>query len=339
MSIVTPCRNEAAFVQNCLDSILASDYPKDSLEIVVVDGMSEDGSREIVKAYAEKHDCVRLLDNPRKVTPVSLNIGVRNATGDFILILGVHSMVDGEFIRRNVETFRQYAADCVGGVLVTLASKKSVVSRCIAFALSHSFGVGNSYFRIGSSETRYVDTVPFGCYKRDVFERIGLFDEDLIRNQDDEFNLRLVRRGGKILLNPRIVSRYYARDSLSKLWRMMFQYGYFKPLVAAKVKGVLTWRQLMPALFVAWLAVAGALSAATPLQWPFFTTLLFYAGASLAISSRAAVRERGGHLLVLPVVFPTIHFAYGLGYIKGAWDFLAVGKRKREKLHDMPMTR
>ena len=162
----------------------------------------------------------------------------------------------------------------MGGVCRTLPAADTAVAKAIAVGMSHPLGVGNSHFRIGSSEDRWVDTVPFGCYRREVFDRIGLFDEELVRNQDDELNLRLIKHGGRILLSPRIVCKYFARDSLAKLWRMYYQYGYFKPLVVRKVGGVMTLRQLAPPLFVLCLAataLAGLLGLAM-LRFPWNVT-------------------------------------------------------------------
>lgn len=234
VSIIIPCRNEEKFIGKCLDSIIAQDYPIDNLEVLVVDGMSEDNTRKIVKNYIQKYSFVKLLENPQKIVPTALNIGIKNAKGDIFIIMGAHSIYEKDYIFKCVKYLHAYDVDNVGGIGITLPGDNTIIAKSIALALSHPFGVGNAYFRIGSKEPRYVDTVPFGCYKREVFDRIGLFDEDLVRNQDDEFNLRLIKNGGKILLGPDIISYYYARDSIHKLWKMYFQYGYFKPSVAKK---------------------------------------------------------------------------------------------------------
>jgi hypothetical protein len=184
--------------------------------------------------------------------------------------------------------------------------------------MAHPLGVGNSHFRIGADRPRWVDTVPFGCYRREVFERLGGFDEELARNQDDEFNLRLLRRGGRLLLLPHVESRYYTRDTLAKVWRMFFQYGFFKPLVLRKVGGRPRLRHLVPVGFV--LALAASLGAAPwvrPARDALLGVLAGYAGAMLAVAAAQAAR-RGRAALLLPVVFPVLHFAYGLGFLRGA---------------------
>jgi len=200
--------------------------------------------------------------------------------------------------------------------------------------------VGNAYFRIGVKEPRWVDTVPFGCYRREVFDRIGLFDEELVRNQDDEFNLRLIRQGGRILLVPGITSCYYARDSLRKLWRMYYQYGYFKPLVARKVGGVLTIRQVIPAVFVLGLLVSGAFAPWTAYSgWAFCALVLAYVVADLGSSVCVGFQRGVRCALALCVVFPVLHLSYGLGYLKGALDFFILGNKRRGDATRISITR
>ncbi len=340
VSIIIPCRNEERFINKCLDSIIANDYSKDRFEILVIDGMSNDKTREIIKEYSNKYSNIKLLDNPKKVTPISMNIGIKASRGDYILILSSHSKIDEKFIKLNVNFIIEKNVDCVGGIIITLPANETVLANSIALALSNAFGVGNAYFRIGTNEIKYVDTVPFGCYKKDVFTRIGYFDEELIRNQDDEFNLRLLKNKGKILLVPKIISYYYARDSLSKLWKMYFQYGYFKPIVAKKVKGILTLRQLIPAIFVSSLIFFSILSVISEL---FLLILLFilssYLIANLGFSLSISLKKGLKFLFSLPLIFLIIHFSYGIGYLKSLCDFFILKRYKINELHDVPLTR
>lgn len=302
--------------------------------------MSDDGTRQIVADYVKKYPFIRLLSNTKKVTPVAMNLGIKVANGDYIMILSSHSEINQRFLRTNMESFETHAADCVGGTMMTLPANKTLIAESIAFALAHSFGVGNSHFRIGTTEPKYVDTVPFGCYKKETLKRIGLFDEDLVRNQDDELNLRLMKSGGKILLVPDIISSYTARDSLVKLWRMYYQYGYFKPLVAQKVGGVLTWRQLIPALLVSCLIVLGILSLIShQFFWPFICTIILYLIGNLAFSFFIAKKKGLKYFIALPSVFCTLHFSYGAGYLKGIWDFILMKKQNKKKIEDVPLTR
>ncbi len=340
VSIIIPCRNEEKYIGKCLASIIAQDYPKDKLEVLVVDGMSEDGTREVIKDYVLKNPYIKLLDNPKRIVPTALNIGVKNAQGDIILRMDAHNIYEKDYVGKCVTYLTKHDVDNVGGIWITLPGNETSIGKSIALALSHPFGVGNAYFRTGSKEPRYVDTVPFGCYKKEVFEKIGLFDEDLVRNQDDEFNLRLIKNGGKILLVPDIVSYYYARDSLEKLWKMYFQYGYFKPLVAQKIGAVFTWRQLIPAIFVGSLIFTGLLSFfSSYFLWLFLLIIGLYLSANLAFSFSIALKKGLKLLPALPISFATLHFSYGLGYLKGVWDFVVLRRHKKERIADVAITR
>jgi len=329
VSVIVPCRNEERFIEKCLDSIATSDYPRERLEVLVVDGMSDDGTREIVARCAARNPAIRLVDNPKRITPSALNIGIRAARGDAIVRMDAHGTYPPDYISRSVAALEQTGADNVGGVILTLPADDTPVARAIAVAVSHPFGVGDSHFRIGSSERRWVHTLAFGCFRREVFARVGLFDEELARNQDDEFNFRLVTRGGRVLLDPRIVASYYARRTLGQAARMFYQYGYFKPLVARKVGRVMSARHLLPALFVLSLATSALLApwvaAARPLVAAIVGTYLAGAAASAALSIR---RLRLAGALVLPAVFALVHFGYGLGFLRGvAVHMLGLGRR------------
>jgi glycosyltransferase involved in cell wall biosynthesis len=340
VSVVVPCRNEARYIASCLDSILANDWPHDQLEVLVVDGMSDDGTRDVVATYAERNGVVRLLDNPRRITPSALNVGILASRGSVIVRMDAHNEYPPYYISRLVGWLERTGADNVGGLWETRPANDAPRSRAIARALSHPFGVGNAHFRLGVSEPRWADTVPFGCYRREVFGRIGLFDEDLVRNQDDELNARLLRAGGRILLVPDVVSRYHARDSLAKLWRMYWQYGYFKPLVNRKVGAVPSLRQLVPSAFV--VALVGALLFAllVPGGWMLPAGLIgLYLAADLVASMHAGRREGFSVALRLPLVFPVLHFSYGMGWLKGAAEFLLLRRSRARRHLQIPITR
>jgi len=323
VSIVIPCRNEESYIGACLDSILASDYPGERLEILVADGQSTDATRRILMAYAAEHPSIILLDNPAGSTPAGLNQAIGRASGAIIVRMDAHVLYPSDYVRHLVEGLEESGADNVGGVLETVPSEDTPQARAIAIGLSHPFGVGDSYFRTGVSERREVDTVPFGCYRREVFDRVGLFDEELIRNQDDEFNFRLIRRGGRVLLLPGVSCRYFARRSLLQLAQMFYQYGYFKPLVARKVGRVMTVRQLVPALLVASLAVSAGLGLWLPaVGYAFALVALTYASLVLACAGGAARSEGLRCALALTAVFPTLHFSYGAGFLRGIYDHL-----------------
>jgi glycosyltransferase involved in cell wall biosynthesis len=348
VTILVPCRNEGKWIAACLDSILGSNYPAERLEVLVIDGMSSDETRAVVADYAARHASIRLLDNVKQIAPAALNIGIAAAQGAVIMRMDAHVDYPADYVATLVRLLQEKGADNVGGVCLTQPGGPGAMARAIAVGMSHPLGVGNSRFRIGSREERWVDTVPFGCYRRAVFERIGLFDEDLVRNQDDELNLRLIRHGGRILLAPQVVCRYYTRDTLAKLWRMYYQYGYFKPLVVRKVGGVMTLRQLAPPILVLSLAVtatAGLLGLAVlPFPWKLLAPAAFALVAGsylLAIGGCAAVAARKHGWAVaaaLAAVFPALHVSYGIGYLRGAVEFLLL-RRNRAGGRAIPMTR
>ncbi len=322
VSIVLPARNEARFIAACLDSILAFTYPRDRMEILVAEGMSEDRTRAIVAQYAARHREIRLIDNPRRIVPSGLNAAIRVAVGDVILRVDAHALYPPDYVNKLVAELEASGADNVGGVQITLPSAATPIARAIARGLAHPMGVGNAYFRTGSARPRWVDAVPFGCYRREVFERIGFFDEEMLRNEDDEFNFRLRRHRGRILLVPTVTCCYFARATLGKLARQFYQYGYWKPFVARKVGGVRTVRQVVPALSLASLAAAalagvwwGASRLATLALIGSYTAMVL--GSAVGVARRDGLRCGLAFVAVLPV----LHGSYGLGYLLGSLHF------------------
>ena len=349
VTVIIPCFNEACWIGSCLESILANDYPQERLEILVADGMSNDGTRAVIECYALNYPCVRLLDNLQQITPAAMNTGIKNARGEIIVRVDAHADYPHDYISSLVRLLEESGADNVGGVFVTRPGRLTTIARAIAVGLSHPFGVGDSHYRIGSTEDRWVDTVPFGCYRKDVFDRIGLFDEELVRNQDDELNLRLIKHGGRIRLSPKIVCYYYARNSLRQVWQMHYQYGYFKPLVVRKVGGVMTLRQLVPPLFVLMLVVTALVAvlccAVAPYPWNVVgpASFVFIAGSYLlAVVGCAAMATRKHGLPVataLVGVFPASHLSYGIGYLVGVIEFLVIRRKPSHHAGFMPITR
>jgi glycosyltransferase involved in cell wall biosynthesis len=340
VTVIVPCRNEERWIGPCLQSILDNDYPRDRLEVMVVDGLSDDGTRSVVESFAALFPQLQLLSNEKKITPTALNLGIAAARGSVIVRMDAHVEYPRDYLSSLIALLQESGADNVGGVCRTLPANDSAIARAVALGMSHPLGVGNSHFRIGATEDRWVDTVPFGCYRRDVFARIGLFDEELVRNQDDELNLRLIKHGGRILLSPRIVCKYYARDSLLKLWRMYYQYGYYKPLVVRKLGGVMTFRQLLPPLFVLYL-----LTTALTSPWSRIGLIAFAvaAGSYLLAIGAVAIASLGRLGLAaatsLFTVFPSLHFSYGLGYMRGIVDFLLLRRTRCNNASGVPLTR
>lgn len=318
ISIIVACRNEKMFIADCLESILANDYPKELMEILVVDGMSDDGTRHIVSSYCQRFPFIKLLDNHPRITPTAFNIGIRAASGELILIMGAHSTYAYDYISRCVQSSSQTGAENVGGIMRSVPRTPGVLARATVLTLTHRFGIGNAAYRCAASndDPRLVDTVWGGCYRREVFARIGTFNEKLIFNQDLEFNLRLRRAGCRILMDPRIVSEYRARSELRPFCKHSFRDGCWIILSSVYSEGIaFSWRHLVPFLFVLSLTA----SAAAGLLLPRFLVLALailatYLAAAFTASFEIAWRERDlRYLLLMPVAFACIHIPYGLG--------------------------
>jgi len=325
ISVICPVYNEEKYIGGCIESLMNQDFSWNDSEIIMVDGLSSDKTRQIIGEYAAKYPFIKLLDNPRKITPVSLNIAIRAAKNDIIFRIDAHTTYPSDYFTVLSMNLIELKADNVGGICRTLPGGKGLVPVCIAKVMSSIFGMGNSYFRIGTKKIREVDTVPFGCFRREVFDRIGLFDEELIRNQDDEFNGRIIKNGGKIFLIPDVVIDYFARDKVSKLSQMFYQYGLFKPLVNKKLGSSATIRQFFPLLFV--LLILFTLIFLT-FQLPFYEVFLTGLGLYLVLAISFAVKEGDSfsESLFIPILYFVLHVSYGFGYIRGIFRFLVLKK-------------
>ncbi|MCI0615923.1 glycosyltransferase family 2 protein [bacterium] len=312
VSVIMPVRNEEDFIEHSLGSVLKQDYPEDRMEILVVDGNSKDGMRQKIQSPR-----VKILDNPAGIVPSSLNIGLRNAMGDVIIRVDGHCVLPFDYISNCVQVLRESGADCAGGR--QKAYGEGVVGKVIALAMSSRFGVGTAYFHYGTKPT-WVDTVYLGAYQRDTFQKTGGFDEELVRNQDDEFNFRLAQAGGKIRFDPKISANYYARDSISRLWKQYFEYGFYKVLVIRKRRAVSSIRQLAPSAFVIALLLSFILALVSGQMWIMATVLGPYLLANFGTSVFLGY-QRIRTILLLPIVFGCMHIAYGVGFLAGLWRF------------------
>lgn len=320
VSLLMPVRNEASFIDRSLGAVLAQDYPRDRIEVIVADGLSTDATREIVEALAEQHPHLSLVDNPGKIVSTGLNVALRVAKGEIIIRVDGHCEIAVDYVRRCVSHLTGDKVDCVGGPLETVGETHT--AEAIAAAMSSIFGVGGSAFRIGAKEAQLVDTVAFPAYKRETIRRAGDFDEELVRNQDDEYNYRVRKLGGCILLASDIRSRYYSRASLSKLWMQYFQYGYWKVRVMQKHSRQMMPRQFVPALFLIalmLLLLTGLFFMVSKLL--LAAMLLAYAILNIAASMSAARKTHWRLLPLLPIAFTIIHFGYGSGFLIGLARF------------------
>ena len=224
ISIIIPCRNEEKYIGGCLDSVVSNDYPKDFLEVFVVDGKSTDRTGEIVEGYSKKYEFIHLLVNENKTVPYAMNQGIKESTGDFIIRLDAHGVFPNNYFSKLIYWSKKLDADNVGALWITDVKNKNPKSCSIKKVLSNKFGVGDSLFRIGVDKVTEVDTVPFGCYRKEVFEKVGLYDVRLERDQDIELNKRLKKSGGKIFLLPELSSIYYARETFSGIAKNILDY-------------------------------------------------------------------------------------------------------------------
>jgi len=290
------------------------------MEVIVADGMSTDSSRGVVAGLQNAHPRLRLIDNPGKTAPVALNAALRVAQGDVVVRVDGHCVIAPDYVRRCVDHLLNEHVDGVGGPLETIG--ETGASRVIAQAMSSVFGVGDSAFRTTDGVTKIVDSVAFPAYKRSTLDRVGPFDEELVRNQDDEYNYRLRKLGGCVLLAADVRSRYYSRSSLRSLWRQFYQYGFWKVRVLQKHPRQMCARQFVPPLFVAALITGGAASCVAPMaRWAFIACLGAYVTANMAASGLTAGRRRWRALPALSLAFAMMHIAYGLGFLVGLVRF------------------
>ena len=327
ISIVVPCRNEVHIIERFLESVVAQDLEGLSYELIIADGMSDDGTRDIVQKAQERHPQIRMIDNPSRIVSAGLNAAVYSARGGVVVRMDVHTEYKSDYVRRCVEVLERTGADNVGGACI--AKGKGYVGCAIAAAFQCAFAVGGARWHRPSYKGS-VDTVHLGCWRREMLQEIGLFDENLVRNQDDELNLRIVRAGGTVWQTPEIVSWYHPRSSLRDLFSQYFQYGFWKVAVIRKHRLPASWRHLVPGTFVlgnCLLLAALILSGIATLAWPSrFATVgagvdTLYVCASLFFAFLAAKRNGWALLPVLPLVFGIYHLAYGLGFLVGTFYF------------------
>ncbi len=327
ISVIVPVFNEADYIRPFLQCLLEQDYPSEKTEFLLVDGGSRDGTVQVLQEFVSANPCLKMLSNPFRYVPHALNIGLERSRGRIIIRMDVHAKYPRDYLSSLVYWLQETAADNVGGIWWTQPAAAEAKARAIAKAVSSPFGVGNAVYRTGASKPMDVDTVPFGCYWRDVFSRIGFFDQELLRNQDDEFNSRLIQAGGKIVLLPQIRIDYYARSSLRSLAKTMQQYGYFKPLVHKKLGRAATWRQFAPPLLILALIFAFLLAWILPGAGSLFGGLCLAYLVFLVLGAlRARTNSlREGFWMVLAMVI--MHFAYGWGYLCGMLVHWVLRKR------------
>lgn len=315
VTVVMPIRNEGGFIARILQTVLTQDYPADRMEVIVADGMSTDGTREVIHSLQAQWPNLRLIDNPQQIVSTGLNAALAHARGEVIIRVDGHCDLARDFVRQNIALLTEHTeAWSVGGPIVHTA--KGLFGKAVAVAMSHPLGVGNATHRFADYEG-YGEGAVFPAVRRWVFERVGEFDECLVRNQDDEFNYRIVQAGGKIYISPRVRSIYFVRERIGQLFRQYFQYAFWRVPVVRKHRRPTTLRQLVPPLF--YLALVGLVLLGLWLRQPMigFALPAIY-GVALLVCGLATVPKVGVQVACrVPVAMATMHAGYALGLIYG----------------------
>lgn len=319
ISVIIPVYNEEKYIDACITSMLSQDYPRNAMEWFFVDGMSSDRTLEILQNYRERYpELIYILQNPHKTVPYAMNLGIKEARGDYIIRLDAHAEYADDYFSKCVEVLEETGADNVGGVMET--KSRTPIGRTIAKMLSSKFGVGDAQFRTNGKDG-YVDTVPFGAFRRDIFEKVGLYDQRLTRNQDSELNYRIIQNGGKIFLSNRIKLAYYCRDSVKGIVKMALLNGKWNIITSRFCPGSMRLRHFIPCGFVLSLIGMPILT----VLWHFFgilfgLELLAYLSLDLLFSAKAAAEAK--EFFQLLYLFPLFHICYGWGSVLGIFKVL-----------------
>lgn len=317
LSVIILCRNERLHIEACVRSILAQERPSEGMEVIVADGLSDDGTREILEGLAKQHPELRVVDNPLRITPCAMNAGIRAARGQYIAILGGHCQYAPDFLKICVDLLQEHPeAACVGGP--TIARGRSSFGQAVALAMCHPLGVGNAKHRHPAYEG-YAEMACYPVFRKEVFEKVGFYDERFVRNQDDEFCYRLAMHGGKVFISPRARYTYFIRETPSKLFRQYFEYGYWRVAVLRKHRRPASVRQLVPPSFMSAVLMGAIIGLSLPGWWKLTAVALpFVYGATLltvALLEFGVARWRVA--VLFPVAAATMLTAYATGFVWG----------------------
>ena len=318
VSIIVPCYNEEATIRLLLKSIYAQSYPHNEIEVILADGMSTDQTRSVVAAFQQESPdlLVKIVENPRRIIPAALNSALQAAQGEFIIRLDGHSMPYPDYVEKCVADLKEGKGENVGGVWEIHPAGESWIAQAIAAAAAHPLGVGDALYRF-TSRAGAVDTVPFGAFRRSLFEQVGNFDESLLTNEDYEFNTRIRQHGGVVWLDPAIRSVYIARASLAALAKQYWRYGYWKLRMLRRYPGTLRWRQALPPLFVSGcLGLALMSTLWVTARWMLVIILILYFALLVLGSLPVVYRQRNPSLFIgMPLAIATMHFCWGAGFL------------------------
>jgi succinoglycan biosynthesis protein ExoA len=320
VSVIVPCFNEQETILQLLEAVLNQSYPLNEIEVIIADGLSTDHTRDLISAFQDTHPnfTIRIIDNKKRIIPSGLNRAIEAAQGEYILRMDAHSIPDRDYIKFCINGLEKELGDNIGGIWKIQPGAKNWIAKAIAVAASHPLGVGDALYRIGG-KAQEVDTVPFGAFRRELINKIGMFDETLITNEDYEFNTRVRQSGGKVWLDPSIRSVYFARSSIKELAHQYWRYGYWKAQMLRKYPKTLRWRQVIPPLFVLALISLGLLS----LIWYFASLLLviivlLYTTVIIILGFKMSINHKDFSMTIgVPFAIVTIHLSYGSALLWG----------------------
>ncbi|MFN2427711.1 MAG: glycosyltransferase family 2 protein [Candidatus Binatia bacterium] len=316
VSVIVPMRNEAAWIDRCLGSVLNQDYPSDQMEVLVADGMSTDASAAMLAELAARDHRVRVISNPGLIVPTGLNLAIAAARGEVIARIDAHTVIERDYLRRGIGLLERTGASNVGGPMVCRGG--SPIAEAIASAMESRFGIGAT-FHFANEETE-CDTVYMGMWPRRVFEEVGLFDEELVRNQDDELSYRIRKAGGRIVVSPSMKSLYQNRESWTALARQFWQYGVWKVRVLQKHPRQMSLRHFIPPAFQLTIALLGLIGLLWhPALWTALGIVALYAGILAVVAVRSAREPAEQARLWLALVL--IHQCWAGGFLAGLWHF------------------
>ena len=331
VSIIIPCLNEQETIRYLLEAITCQTYPKERMEVVIADGLSTDNTRAVIESFQHENPqpLIRVVDNQLRNIPAGLNQAIRYANGEIIVRMDAHSIPQSDYVERSVRALEAGFGSNVGGVWEIKPGKPGITAQAIAIAAAHPLSVGDARYRY-TNQAGVVDTVPFGAFYRSLIETIGFYDDSLLTNEDYELNVRIVKSGGKIWLDPAIRSTYFSRSTYRDLLRQYWRYGYWKVKMLVRYPGTIRWRQALPPLFVASLFLLAFLAPFfSPLRWLLLAEVLVYAGVYLLVGIQSAIRNRSaGLILAVPLAIFCMHLAWGAAFLWSSFEAILETTKK-----------
>ena len=314
ISFIIPSRNEKKYIKKCIEAVLLNNYPQNKIEILVSDGFSEDGTREIVEEFSKKYNFIKLLNNEKKILASAWNRGIENSKGDIIITANAHAEIEKDHFQKCISYMNKYKTDCVGPVLITHPQDTSAIGKSIAAMMSHPFGVGNSKFRIGVNKPTFVDSVHLGAYKKEVFKKIR-YNEELVRSQDIEMHGRFHRAGFNMLLVPDIKIHYFTRSDPKGFIKFGFLNGYWITIPWAFGAHMAKIRHLVPMIFVWSITIPTLITFFVPnFYYVSFVIITLYFFLTLLMSLHKTLQtKKMFYFFIMPIIFLIYHLIYGIG--------------------------